>query len=120
VRSFPRRLGVLVVVPALVFGVVACGDDDGAGPSNRDEVVAMFAAQLADENDFGLGDEESRCIAEAVVDTIGFENIRGAMADAGGDLGNIQDEEFELELLFAMFDAMTECTDMESLFETAQ
>lgn len=104
-RPFRTRAAALLTVSALAFGAAACGGDDD-GDISRDGAIDALAEGLA--TDSGLTEEQSRCLAEEIIDTVGFERIVEAGLDSGGDIEAL-DEEIQADLVAATFDAFEPC-----------
>lgn len=104
-RPSRTRVAALLAVPALALGVAACGDDDGDGIS-RDGAIDALAEGLA--TDSGLTEEQSRCLAEEIIDGVGFDRLVEAGLDSGGDIEAL-DEDIQADLVSATFDAFEPC-----------
>jgi len=92
-------------VVAAVGGLAAsCGDDDAT--ESREQVVADYAAGLS--STYGLDEEQSRCLAEEVVDSVGLDRLLEAGLDSDRT-GEQLDEDIQADLVLATFDALERC-----------
>jgi hypothetical protein len=90
----------------LALGVGACGGDDDDAGISRDGAVDALAEGLA--ADSGLTDDQSRCLAEEIIDRVGFDRLVEAGLDSGGDIEAL-DEDIQADLVSATFDAFEPC-----------
>jgi hypothetical protein len=114
-RQRPIRLIAALVSLSLALSLSACSDDDDV-PQSRGEMINQIAAELSAEDEIGLEGDEARCVAEAIVDEIGFERLRSELEDAGGTFDDIDNDELAGEVGLAMFGAMLDCVDDPSGF----
>jgi hypothetical protein len=119
-----------LLAPTLLFAFTACSDgddddtgdkqdddtdeteDDSSGGEDREAYIAALIDSMGEDDDFG-SDEANDCVAGAVVDVVGLENLQGKVTP--DELANSEDlEELGLELEpGAWWDAANECTDMD-------
>ena len=118
------RLLAVLAVPVLVFGLVACGDDDGGGGSRGQAVSQLSDMMMADagpdDEMFGFDREMADCIAEAVVDAVGADTVLQGIAASDGDLDAVDpfdDEDLDPEVEAALMSSMIECMDFEGMME---
>jgi hypothetical protein len=118
------RLAARLLMAVMAVALVACGDDDddaGAGGDDDGEAREELVTALAGTGDEQFSEEESRCMAEALVDAVGVETLEeadvvtqieenpdGTLSDWGVQLSDAQGEQ--------LYTAANECVDLRALF----
>ena len=116
----PRRLPTAALLVAVaLFGVAACSDSDSEGGSDEERQEYVDALVASAEEESGLDDEQTQCVAESFVDGYGAAELADAdvtpedMRDAGGpgelglDFSDAQRDDF--------YERLTGCMDVRSL-----
>lgn len=114
-----RRMTISALAVVGSMGLASCGDDGGgtsASPA-AEERAAYVDAVVESSGDESYSDEENRCVAEAYVDVIGLDELRGAAApDEIRDSPDSGPYELGIELDEAratvLYDALNHCVDL--------
>ncbi len=96
-RSLTRRtLGIAAIVPLAVTGLVACSDDDSAGPDvgvTVEDLQELEGRVGALESDFGVFEQDLASMGEAGVENeLGEETLLGQTVTVSGAVTTILDQ----------------------------
>lgn len=110
-RQYWQLAGVLAA--AMGIALAGCGD----GGNDRGDYIAALSGGAGE----GFSEDEARCLAEVLVDTVGVEQLEEAdvldkiQDNPDGSLGDYGITLTE-EQSAAAFDGLNECTDLRAMF----
>lgn len=114
-----RRLPTAALLVAVALLGVACSDSDSEGGSDEERQEYVDAVVASAEEESGLDDEQTQCVAESFVDGYGAAELADAdvtpddVREAGGpgelglDFTDAQREDF--------YERLTDCMDVRTL-----
>jgi hypothetical protein len=109
------------------LALAACGGGDGgdSGSSKGKEYVDAIMATFESEEEMPIPEDDARCVAEGMVDTIGVDELEAAgvtpddirsASDEGGPLADFKPTETQAD---EMVDTMFRCVDFGDVFASS-
>jgi hypothetical protein len=99
----------LFLALAIAASVAACGNDDATGTTDADPRAGELATVLSADPDLAFTEDEARCTANGIVETLDDVSVDTLLDGVGLDLDTLADPDDSI----AAFDAYLDCVDIE-------